>query len=117
MNTEEEKTDFGVIKIHNNVIASIAYLAALEIDGVARVCDDVRSTLYQLLGKKTKSGAIDVRSEKGDGISIIIPIIVKYDFNIPDVALKVQERVKSCVEETTNLSLKDILVKVKGVEK
>lgn len=117
MNNEEEKTDFGVIKIHDNVIASVAYLATLEIDGVSRVCDSPRSALYQLLGKKTKSGAIDVRPEKGDGLAITIPVIVKYGFNIPDVALKIQEKVKTSIEETTNLSIKDIAVKIKGVEK
>jgi uncharacterized alkaline shock family protein YloU len=114
---EDENTDLGTIKIHNNVIASIAYLATLEVDGIARICDDLRSRIYHALGKKTKSGAIDVRSEKNEAVAIIIPIIVKYGYNIPEVALKVQERVKSMVEESTDLSPKEIIVKIKGVEK
>lgn len=113
----DEKNDFGAIKIHNNVIASIAYLATLETDGVSRICDDVRSTLTHLLGKKTKSGAIGVRSEKPEGVSVTIPLVVKYGFNIPEVALKIQERVKATIEEATNLSVKDIIIKIKGVER
>lgn len=114
---EDEKTEFGTIKIHNNVIASIAYLAALEVDGVSRICDNLQSSVLNLLGKKTKSGGIDVKSEKNESISIIIPVIVKYGYNIPDVSLKIQEIVKTAVEEATELSLKEIVIKIKGVEK
>jgi uncharacterized alkaline shock family protein YloU len=115
--THGDKTDFGTIKIHDNVIASIAYLAALEVEGVARVCDDIKSSVRQLFGKKTKSGAIDVTSESADGVMIAIPIVVKYGHNIPEVAVRVQEKVKTAVEESTDLVLKDIAIKIKGVEK
>lgn len=114
---EEEKTDFGAIKIHNNVIASIAYLAALEVDGVSRICDDIKSHIAHLIGKRTKSGAIDAKTEKNENVSITIPIVVKYGYNIPEVALKVQEKVKTAVEEAADISPKDIVVKIKGVEK
>lgn len=106
----------GLIKIHNNVVASIAYLATLEIDGVSRVCDDLKSRVANLLGKKTKCGAIDVKT-KQESITVIIPLVVKYGYNIPDVALKIQERVKTAIEDATDISLKDIVVKIKGVEK
>ena len=114
---EDDKSDFGTVKIHNNVITSIAYLATLEVDGISRICDDIKSYVFQLLGKKTKSGAIDVRPEKNDNVSIIIPVIVKYGYNIPEVALKVQDQVKTAVEESTDISIKDIVIKIKGVEK
>ena len=114
---EDEKTDFGVIKIHNNVIASIAYLAALEIDGISRICDDIKSRIAQALGKKTKCGAISVKTLKPEGMLVTIPMIVRYGYNIPEVALKVQERVKAAIEEGTDLSPRDIVIKIKGVEK
>lgn len=114
---EDEKSELGLIKIHNNVIASIAYLATLEVEGVSRICDNMKSNTLNLIGKKTKCGAIDAHSEKSDSVSIIIPIIVKYGYNIPEVALKVQEKVKSAIEESTDLSPREIIVKIKGVEK
>lgn len=114
---EEEKSEFGTIKIHNNVIASIAYLATQEIDGVSRICDNWKSSLLLLIGKKTKCGAIDIQYEKNDNISVIIPLIVKYGYNIPEVALRVQEKVKTAVETGTDLSPRDITIKIKGVEK
>lgn len=117
MMREDEKNELGLIKIHNNVIASIAYLAALEVDGVSRICDDIKSMALNLLGKKTQSGAIDVHQEKNDGVSIIIPLIVKYGYNIPGVATGVQEKVRAAVEESTDLAPRDIIIKIKGVDK
>ena len=114
---EEEKSEFGTIKIHNNVITSVAYLATQEIEGISRICDDWKSSLFLLLGKKTRCGAIDVRYEKNDNMSIIIPLIVKYGYNIPEMALRVQEKVKTAIEAGTDLSPKDITIKIKGVEK
>jgi uncharacterized alkaline shock family protein YloU len=114
---EDEKSDLGLIKIHNNVIASIAYLATLEVEGVSRICDDLRSQVLTLIGKQTKSGAIDARSEKTDAVTITIPLIVTYGYNIPEVALKVQDKVKIAIEEATDLSPKEIIVKIKGVER
>ncbi len=113
----EDKDDLGVIKIHNNVMASIAFIAANEVEGVARVCDDVRSLVLRGLGKKTLTGAIDVRQEGSDTVNIIIPLIVKYGYNIPDIAGKVQERVRAAVEETTDITIKEVVIKIKGVEK
>jgi len=113
----EDKSDLGQIKIHNNVMASIAFIAANEVEGVARVCDDARSHVLRWLGKKTQTGAIDVRQEESDTINICIPLIVKYGYNIPDIAGKVQERVRAAVEEATDLALKEVIIKIKGVEK
>ncbi|MFH1692366.1 MAG: Asp23/Gls24 family envelope stress response protein [Candidatus Omnitrophota bacterium] len=114
---EEEKTHLGVIKIHNNVIASIAVLAAQEVEGISKICDNIRSKAFNLLGKKEKSEAIEVRSEKDGNITIIVPVIVKFGHNIPEVALALQEKIKAAVEEATDITPKDIVIQIKGVEK
>ncbi|MFA5038748.1 MAG: Asp23/Gls24 family envelope stress response protein [Candidatus Omnitrophota bacterium] len=114
---DEEKSELGIIKIHDNVIASIAYLAALEIDGVSRICDDMKSKALRLVGKKTQCGAIGIQSEKNDEISIIVPVILRYGYRIPDVASRIQEKVKQAVEEATDLMIREVVIKIKGVEK
>ncbi len=117
MMMNEEKSDLGIVKIHNNVIASIAYLTALEIDGVSRICEDIRSRILSAIGKRTQSGAIDVKQDKNGQVVVVIPLIVKYGYNIPEIASKVQEKVKSVIEESTDLTPKEIILKIKGVEK
>lgn len=116
MQREESRTDLGTIKIHKNVIASIACLAALEIEGVKRVGGDFKSGLLELIGKKSVN-AIKVEINKNEEVSLEIPLIIKYGCNIPDIADKVQESIRNNLEKMTNLSIKDINISVQGIEK
>ena len=83
MNKEESRTDFGTVRIHKNVIVSIAGIAAGEIEGVKRLGKDFKSGLLEFLGKKSIS-AISVDIDKNGEVKLEIPIVVKYGFNIPD---------------------------------
>ena len=116
MNHEGSRTDLGVVRIHNNVVASIASLAAAEIDGVKRVGGSFKSAVSELIGKKS-AGAIRVEIDKHGEVRVDISVIIKYDFNIPDVAGRVQENVRQALEKMTNLSIKDINVNVQAIER
>lgn len=116
MHREDSRTDLGTIRIHKNVIASVASLAAAEIDGVKRVGGDFRSGLFELIGKKS-AFAIRVDIDKNDEVRLEIPLVIKYGFNIPDIANRVQESVRNALEKMTNLSVKDININVQGTER
>lgn len=113
---EGSRTDLGVVRIHKNVIASIASLAATEIEGVKRVGGDFKSGILELIGKKAL-GAIKVEIDKHDEVKVEIPLVIKYDFNIPDICGRVQENVRQALEKMTNLSIKDINVNVQAIER
>lgn len=116
MHRDESRTDLGTIRIHKNVIASIASLAAVEIEGIKRVGGDFKSGLLELIGKKYLS-AIKVEINKNEEVSLEIPLVIKYGFNIPDIASKVQENVRNALEKMTNLSVRDININVQGIER
>lgn len=116
MHKEESRTDLGVIRIHKNVIASIASMAACEIEGVKRVGGDFKSGILALIGKKSLS-AIKVEIDKNEEVKVEIPLLIKYGFNIPDIANKVQENVHHALEKMTSLSIKDININVQGIER
>ena len=116
MHKDESRTDLGTIRIHKNVIASIASLAATEIEGVKRIGGDFKSGLIALIGKKA-SLVIKVEIDKNEEVRVEIPLVIKYGFNIPDVANKVQENIRNALEKMTNLLIKDINIKVQGIEK
>jgi uncharacterized alkaline shock family protein YloU len=115
INQETSRTDLGTIKIHKNVIASIAAVAATEIDGVKRV-GTVKSSFLELFSKKDLD-AITVEFNKNGEVHIDIPIIFKYDCNIPEVANKVQESIRNALEKMTSLQIRDIDISVQGIEK
>lgn len=116
MNNEESRTDLGTVRIHKNVIASIAAVAATEIEGVKRVGGDFRSGIMELIGKKS-SVCIGVEFDKSGDVKLEIPLIIKYGFNIPSIADKVQENVRQALEKMTNLSIKDININIQGIER
>lgn len=116
MHKEESQTDLGNIRIHKNVIASIASIAAVEIEGVKRIGGDLRSGILELIGKKALM-AIKVDIDKNDEMRLEVPLVVKYGFNIPDIANKAQENVRNALEKMTNLSIKYININVQGIEK
>ncbi len=113
---EESRTGLGSIRIYRDVIASIASLAALEIEGVKGIGRDFKTSVLELLGRKP-SFSIKVAIEKNEEVRIEIPLIIKYGFNIPDVANRVQENIRNRLEKTTNLSIKDINVNIWGIER
>lgn len=116
MHNEESRTELGTIKIHKKVIASIASLAAAEIEGVKSVGANFKEGVFGLISKKFLP-AIKVEIDKNEEVKLEIPLIIKYNFNIPDISSKVQENVRNALERMTNLSIKDINISVQGIEK
>lgn len=116
MRREDERTDLGMIRIHKNVIASIAALAATDIEGVKRVGSNLTSGLLEIVGKKVYS-AIKVEFSKNDEVKVDVPLIIKYGYNIPEVANRAQENIRNNLEKMSNLTVKDINISVKGIER
>lgn len=116
MNKEESRTDLGALRLHKNAVASIAAIAAIEIEGVKRIGGDLKSVLLQIIGKKPQF-SVKVDFDKNSEVKVEIPLIIKYGFNIPDVAGKVQDSVRGALEKMTNLSIKEININVRGIER
>lgn len=113
---EESRTDLGAVRIHKDVIASIASLASLEIEGVKKIGGDLKANIYELLGKKQQRG-INVEIDKNDEVIINVPIIVNYGYNVTDIARKVQENIQLSLDKMTNLTIKEININVQKIEK
>lgn len=116
MHRDESHSDFGLIRIHDNVIASIASIAVCEIEGVKGIGRNFKTGLLEILDKKGFS-SIKVEKDKNSEITISIPVIIKYGFNIPETASKVQGNVRNALEKMTNLSIKDINILVQSIER
>jgi len=116
MEKEEINSSFGTIKIHRRVIASIASISCLETEGVSRIYSRFGFKLLKFLGSQQDS-VINVDIYKNGEIGLNIPIIVKYGYNITEVAYKVQENVQLALEKMTNMAVRYINVIIKGVER
>lgn len=97
------------IKISNDVIITIARLAALDVKGVAGLSGEVNS-----MSKLRKNGPISI-GMIGDVVSIGVRIIVKNGEKACTVAQEVQDAVKENVQNMTGLAVAQVNVTVSGV--
>ncbi|MBU2541180.1 MAG: Asp23/Gls24 family envelope stress response protein [Candidatus Omnitrophica bacterium] len=110
------KSELGTIRIHKKVISSITTNAAKEVDGVADLGYSLKSFVSKLFGLNL-GGIIDVNIDNNNEVTISVPIIVSYGYNLPEVAAKVQENVRKMIEKSTELNIKQIDVNIQAVEK
>ncbi len=113
-NTVRESDDIGEIKISVDVITVIAHTVASEIEGVAGMNANIAENISSVLGRKNATKGVKVEIDNKD-VTIDFYIVVDYGARIPDVAWKIQERVKSAVESMTGMNVVSINIHVQGV--
>ncbi|MBO5609511.1 MAG: Asp23/Gls24 family envelope stress response protein [Eubacterium sp.] len=105
----------GVIKIADDVIASIVGLAVTEVDGVSKLTGGVSRDIIAKLGKNSLANGVRVLIE-GQLIKVDISIVVKFGYNILEVSREIQEKVKSTLLTMTGLECKSVNVRVSNVD-
>ena len=103
----------GTISYANEVIATIAGVAANEIDGIAGMC--VSGGFSEILGRNkniTRGVKVEVGSQEA---AVDLYIIVEYGKPIQKVCAEVQENVRKALESLTGLHVVRVDVHVQGV--
>lgn len=114
MDREEYAEDYGQIKISDEVVGTIAGIAAMEVSGVAGMSGGIAGEIGDMLGRKNFSKGVKVQVGDVD-TSIDLYIIVEYGAKIPEVAWNIQEAVKREVEAMTGLDVAEVNINVQGV--
>ena len=97
------------ISISEEVVATIAGIAAQEVKGVASMN---ANGIGEMLGRKTKGVKVQICDK--DTV-IDINVTVEYGARIPDIAWEVQNKVKTQVEKMTGLNVAAVNVHIQGV--
>ena len=113
--TIELENNNGEVIIADEVVAVIAGLAAMEVEGVASMVGDATRELISKIGKKSLSKGVRVDILEGV-VTIALALNIKYGYNLMSISTKVQEKVKVAVENMTGLTVADVIVRVAGVE-
>lgn len=106
-----EKTDLGVLKINNEVIASIAKNAALQVNGVKGIKSGFLSMLADFFSKGYHNKGISLDINENE-VKVGVTIVVEYGVTIPDVATLVQENIRTAIEEMTGLTVTEVNVSI-----
>ena len=105
----------GSLQISTEVIAKIAKLAAREVDGVQDV-SAVAPSMRIILGQKASNTMKAVSVQMEDGVAqLTVNLLVAYGSRIPSMCAKVQENVKSTVQNMTGITVSRVNVVVRGV--
>lgn len=115
MDIENNNLVGGSLQISSEVIAKIAKCAAIEIDGVAEVyCGMQNKKVSTILEKVSIHTPVAV--EMKDGIAVItLQLVVDFGTKIQPLAEKVQENVKSSVQNMTNIAVGRVNVEIIGL--
>lgn len=119
MNTEEMNVNTnldadGHVSISNDVVATIAGIAAKSVSGVSDMLNSFTGGFAELLGKKNPSKGVKVTIDDRN-VKIDMFVVVEYGVKIPDVAWEIQEKTKSEVEAMTGLCVTAVNVNIEGV--
>lgn len=108
----------GTVSFATDVIATIAGLAATEVEGVASMVSTQTGGFAEIFkrGQNTRSLTKGVRVDLDDNtVAIQLTIVVDYGTPVPDVAKSIQENVKKAIENMSGLEVTAVNVHVQGV--
>ena len=96
ISTDVTAIEGGKIIFAPDVIATIANLAASEVEGVENLSGTVAESISGMLGGKkslTKGIRVDFTEEN---VNIDISVVVKYGFKIHEVCQNIKKKVNKC---------------------
>ena len=102
------------VRISDEVVATIAAIAAGEIDGVGGMCGSRAGDIIEKLGKKNSAKGVKVEVEENQ-VKISMNMLVSYGYKIREVCEEVQSSVKAAVEGMTGLHVAEVSIVVQGI--
>ena len=112
--TISDDQTIGKVQIADEVVAIIAGLAATEVEGVASMAGNITNELVGKLGMKNLSKGVKVDVLE-NVVCVNLNLNLEYGYSIPETCKKVQEKVKTAIENMTGLEVSDVNISIAGV--
>lgn len=104
----------GTIRISDDVVSTIAGLAALDTEGIIAMSGGISEGLAKKLSGKNAQRGVTVEVGQLEA-AIDLKVIVRYGTQIQSVCRELQLNVREAVENMTGLRVVEVNVKVEGV--
>lgn len=108
------ESDQGSVRISEDVIASIAAIAASETEGVGNLYSGIGTNVAEFLGKKSLAKGVKVVFH-GDLVEVEVSLLAQYGYNICEICKNVQSAVRSSIQSMTGMRTSAVNVNVGGV--
>ena len=110
-----ENVNIGEVKVADEVVAIIAGLAATEVEGVESLGGNITNEIVSKLGMKNLSKGVKITVLEGV-VTVDLTLNIEFGKNILEVSKKVQDKVKSSIENMTGLEVADVNIRIAGVD-
>ena len=111
---EVKETEGGKVRISNQVVTTLAGIAATEVEGVAGMSGGFVGGIAEMLGRENLSKGVKVEVGKEEA-RIDLSLIMENGVKIHQVAKEVQENVTTTLEDNTGLEVTAVNINVEGV--
>ena len=105
----------GDVRVADEVVAIIAGLATTEVEGVISMAGNITNEIVSKLGMKNLSKGILVEVMENE-VKVDVAINISYGYSIPEVSSKVQDKVKTAIENMTGLNVAVVNVRIASVD-
>ena len=105
----------GTVTFANEVLATIAGVAVVDIPGVAGMCGGFKDGIVELLGKKNLTKGVKVTLNENI-VNVDVQIVVDFGVCVPEVCKNLQESVCKALETMTGLKVNSVNVLIQGVK-
>lgn len=112
--TAQLKTDIGMVRISDNVVATVASHAVMEVYGVVGLTTNDADGIAQLLKRDNMAEGVVVHTDD-DRLVLDLDVFLEYGVRIAIVAENIIDTVKFSVENSTGLTVDHINVVVNGI--
>ncbi|MFQ9515551.1 MAG: Asp23/Gls24 family envelope stress response protein [Eubacterium sp.] len=109
-----DNSNLGEVQISDDVLAVISAMAAMEVEGVVAMAGNITAELVSKLGMKKLSKGVRVDVAEHN-VMIDLSIVLRMNENILEISKKVQDKVKSTVENMTGMEVVNVNVNISSV--
>lgn len=111
----QEMNGVGEVHIADEVVAIIAGLAATDVKGVASMGGNITNELVSKLGMKNLSRGVKVTVLE-NVVTVDLTLNIEFGKNLLEISKKVQEKVKTSIENMTGLEVADVNIHIASVD-
>lgn len=107
---------YGSVHIADQIVALIASLAIVDVEGVAGTVADLKDEMIRVVNKKSKQKGILIEKGEFDEVSIEMKVALYYGVDIVKTCKAIQQAVKHEIETMTGIEVNSVHVKVEQIK-
>ena len=110
-----EHEEIGKAHVTEEVVAAIAGLAAVEVEGVECLANGAERDSIAKLGRKKLASSVKI-IEDGMLVDVNIALVVRMGYNIPKICKSVQEKIRSGIEGVTGIKVGNVNIEIANIK-